>query len=377
MPQPAKQGYLPSLDGWRAVSILCVVLSHDDPSRALHGPQSIGAMGVYIFFAISGVLMAWRIQKDEAKAGRFDVRSFYVRRFFRIQPAAWFYLVVVAVLMITGVLPDLWRYWWGGMLAYRNFQMHWTMFPGLLRLNWFTGHFWSLSIEEHFYILLSAFFLAVRRNRILVMATGLLVLISAQRLAIAHGLYSPDISRSRTYWEIQFLLFPCLLSLCIQTARGMRWAKRMCRPWAVFTASAALVVAGSAHRGTLLGHDAWYLIQSQQANLYWLFGFWVIATTVHADSWTTRLLELRPLRYLGRLSYSMYLWQQLFLWKETPVHITWKPLLWAGQQPTHYASILAATLFSYYCIEKPMIRLGHRLAPPATPGHADLAVTAT
>ena len=106
--QPKKSGYLPGLDGWRAVAILGVLIVHDSVWR--FGPysdrplQHFGGSGVELFFSISGFLVCTRILEEEKAVGRFRLKAFYVRRFFRIQPASLAYLAVIGILMLTGVI---------------------------------------------------------------------------------------------------------------------------------------------------------------------------------------------------------------------------------------------------------------------------------
>ncbi len=111
--------------------------------------------------------------------------------------------------------------------------------------------------------------------------------------------------------------------------------------------------------------------------------FWVVATVFHPRSWTTRFLELKPLRFVGKISYSLYLWHLM-------VYQLWGHVLFAengpfghlqaGQmpyilleRPLRVAVSFGLAVLSYYVIEKPMIRKGHMLAPPATPGRLELA----
>jgi peptidoglycan/LPS O-acetylase OafA/YrhL len=82
-----------------------------------------------------------------------------------------------------------------------------------------------------------------------------------------------------------------------------------------------------------------------------------------------RFLELGLFRWIGRLSYSLYLWQQMFF----SGHY-YKPLgIWQSF-PLCWLLLFACAAASYYWVERPFMRLGHRLAPPATPGRADLEV---
>jgi len=104
MPITRKSGYLPSLDGWRAIAIVAVLMAHDQPwSIAGHsdiGWRDFGGSGVYLFFSISGILICWRILEDEEMLGVFKLRDFYIRRLCRIQPAALVYLAVIGFLML-------------------------------------------------------------------------------------------------------------------------------------------------------------------------------------------------------------------------------------------------------------------------------------
>jgi peptidoglycan/LPS O-acetylase OafA/YrhL len=90
----------------------------------------------------------------------------------------------------------------------------------------------------------------------------------------------------------------------------------------------------------------------------------VVATVLNPHTWLGRLLETSVLRWIGRLSYSLYIWQQLLMFYQ-PKELNWYPLRWVA--------LFAVAAFSYYVIERPMVRLGYKLAPPPTPGHQDLA----
>jgi peptidoglycan/LPS O-acetylase OafA/YrhL len=103
------------------------------------------------------------------------------------------------------------------------------------------------------------------------------------------------------------------------------------------------------------------------------FPFVVLSTVLHPESLPGRLLEWAPLRFIGRISYSIYLWQQLFMAVAHSAAGT--SLAWVDYAPVNYLLTFAAALLSFYCIEKPAIRLGHRLAPPPTPGRTDLQET--
>src|SRR5438477_8743290 len=104
--------YLPTLDGWRAVAILGVMIAHGTdalfntgglyPSVRWYGLTRYGALGVDIFFGISGFLICTRLLQEHQKHGRINLKNFYLRRAFRILPPYLTYLTVLGVLVIAG-----------------------------------------------------------------------------------------------------------------------------------------------------------------------------------------------------------------------------------------------------------------------------------
>src|SRR6202012_4015158 len=104
-----------------------------------------------LFFAISGLLICSRLLEEESKAGHISVSAFYIRRFFRILPAAAFYLLVIAVLAVVRVIPVFPLDWLASLFFFRNYLMlRQYLNHSPLSLPWYTGDFWSLSMEEHF-----------------------------------------------------------------------------------------------------------------------------------------------------------------------------------------------------------------------------------
>ena len=236
----------------------------------------------------------------------------------------------------------------------------------------FTGHFWTLAVEEHFYILLSLLLFFVRRYRIAVFAALLIVILAAQKVALRHGLFSFDVSARRTYWLIQLLLWPALVALLLRVPGIRKICERWFQPWVILGGTLLLVLA---RESIDLRHVVWNPFAGdfslQRQTIFRLFPLWLVATMLHPRSWTTRLLELPPLRFLGRLSYSVYLWH-VFFFHLTSEQVTFGPLRSLGLRPAKYILTAIAAVLSYYFIEKPFIRLGHRLAPPATAGRLDM-----
>ena len=364
----AKIGYIPSLDGWRAIAVLGVLITHDLPwtffGHSTAAYKGWGGFGVLIFFSISGFLITTRILEEERLCGYFDIRSFYIRRLFRIQPAALVYLGVLALFLAFHIFHDAWYYWFAALFLFINYTYH---EPANVPA-FFMGHFWSLAVEEHFYLLLSLVLLVFKRNRILVL--GVLYFLFWLPLHLhytAQDWYRPDVSPRETQWNLGFLLLAALVAVILQRPQARAFAKRILRPWVVFLATLVAIP---------LHHFIWH------AGLNGAVGFaagnlsifWIVASALHPQSLTTRFLESAPMRFVGRISYSLYLWHVLFFFKLSPSTGVTNPVMLAlSGRVVKYVAAFAVAILSYYFIEKPMVRLGHKLAPAASPGRPELA----
>ena len=190
---------LPGLDGLRAISVALVIflhlgsMSYFPRAHWLHAVAEEGLFGVQIFFVISGFLITWLLLAEEKKRGRIDLGKFYIRRALRILPPALLFLLTLKLLDAFGIVEVGWRDVLYAMLFVRN------VLPGPI----LTNHYWSLAIEEQFY--LGWPFLVVllpSRGRLLVIISMIvartgLALLSCRRhvwiprhhpMAVRHGL---------------------------------------------------------------------------------------------------------------------------------------------------------------------------------------------
>jgi peptidoglycan/LPS O-acetylase OafA/YrhL len=344
-----QSNYIPTLDGWRAVAILWVMQFH---SQMLHigtftnqWLHTTGSRGVSLFFALSGFLICTRLLREENRFGSISLKGFYTRRLFRIQPAALTYLAVVAVLTLCGVIPAFWPGIAGSVLMIRN------IWP--LRITysaWYTSHFWSLAVEEHFYLLLPGFLLLVKRNRLAILAGTIVVLQIWSRIVFAtprlQDVFSWQTSQ-RTDVSLGGILLGSIVAVALTHENFRTAAKRFLQPWAAVLYT--LVVFFMAARQ----HS--YAALLLTITIYPLL---ILATVLHPETLLSRLLELAPVRFIGRISYSLYLWQQLFFYGWTNAAL--------GSFHSHialcWASTFACAIASYYLIETPLIQRGHRIA---------------
>jgi len=363
-----KVGYIPTLDGWRAIAVFSVIAFHD----RLHQWGSLsdatlhkyGNLGVDLFFAISGLLICSRLLDEEEIHGRISLQGFYIRRFCRILPPVICFLFVVGLLAITGFIHSSIGAWLSSLFFANNYySVH------IHNVDWslYTNHFWSLAVEEHFYLLLPAIlcFLPKRRVKVLLVLTSVffvytIIIYSEPSLLKALG---GGFAEVRTDVKIDGLLFPAMLAVLLKR----KAIRDLCTPWInPLTVGVLLVLLFFAlHKSGVVPVT---LVP---------FGFplVILSTVLHPRSVFARILEFRPLRFLGKISYSIYLWQQLFfIGDHAPAA---GPLNLLQSKPWSILVVLLFATASFYFIEKPFMRLGHRLAPPATPGRADLVGTSS
>jgi peptidoglycan/LPS O-acetylase OafA/YrhL len=338
--QRLRHAYQPSLDGWRAVSILAVLLYHDNVRRAglistspIHGH---GNLGVDLFFAISGYLIVTRLLEEESFYGRFSIHDFYVRRAFRILPAALAYVAAACILALLGWMPAT----LGGVMAAIFFVRNFYNVYHHSLSTWSLGHFWSLSIEEQFYCFLPGLLLWLRPVRLRAI---LLLVATAFFLVLA----AVDPNPMRVYG----ILFASAWAVLLRVPAFRIWCVRFLRP---FVVAIALAVCAVLFHVVRLGFADHLLLLA--------FTPIILSTTLHPKCWSCRVLELAPLRYVGRLSYSIYLWQQIFFFDERT--LPGQAFHWSNRFPWSYVATAACALGCFYLIERPMIRFGRRFAKP-------------
>ena len=158
------QKKLPSLDGWRAICIFAVLAAHANlhdrlPACLVNGftqPFMDGNLGVRVFFIISGFLITYLLLGEHEKNGRIDLGGFYARRALRILPVCAAYLAVVGLFQLFTAFHQPLISWLAALTFTVNFLPRGHM----------TGHLWSLSVEEQFYLLwpLALIWLLRRKN---------------------------------------------------------------------------------------------------------------------------------------------------------------------------------------------------------------------
>lgn len=361
---------LPSLDGWRAVSILLVLGAHtvhlpDFPpaGEALIRRFFDGHLGVRFFFVISGFLITWLMLREERETGEVHLRKFYTRRAIRILPVYLVFLGVLALLQAFTSFEQSPAAWLGNLTFTTNY------------FNDGRGshHLWSLAVEEQFYLLWPACFVFCRPHE----RTGLgLTIVGVAclaafftRYAWSHPFSGSFITRA-LFQEKSFLNNADSLAIgCMAAVSLARWPSLMRRlvlhrPMLVMAIGVSLVVIPSRLKAlSLLPPDLqqWAaFVDFMAGRTIQSFGFVLLMLqSVQAPRFGPyRLLNGWGLPSLGVLSYSIYIWQQPFC--TDPAAFDLSQPWWSSYRLWILPALLSAAI-SYHALERPLLRLRHHL----------------
>jgi peptidoglycan/LPS O-acetylase OafA/YrhL len=314
---------IPSLDGLRAISISLVVVGHlAYEGHALRFSAQYANLGVRIFFVISGYLITSILLGEHSRTGTISLRDFYIRRAYRIFPAAMCFVFAIIALFWR----ELRWYDIGASLLYLvNFDF--------LR-PWVIGHLWSLSVEEQFYFLWPSVLRKWYRHRMVILCAVILAAPIARTglffLKVTDGGYGNLLTVGDN------LATGCLLAMIGTRVRDVSW--KLAAPML-----AAVVLIPLYDADTRLRTMIMLFVLSP------LLHFSIAGVLLHVVQHPYRLLNLAPVVWLGNISYSLYLWQQPFF---------------DPRSPSRYGVVWAVGLacVSYYFVEKPMLRRRDRIA---------------
>ena len=281
--------------------------------------------------------------------GHISLTSFYLRRAFRILPPSLTYLAVTAILGASGIIAFEGRSWLAALLFCAN------LIP---RPNWYVGHFWSLAVEEQFYAVWPLALLCVPKRRRFSVALWLCISLVLWRLmnarfssvaALTGGFYANPF---RTDFVVDRILFGAAIAIGYCHYASLRVVQQLLKGRVGLALFIAILISPAIE------------VRPAAAELALLFRTIAIpvillTTILNRRGLTANVLENPVLKWVGRLSYSLYLWQQLFLVWNYP-HLSFLSRL--HRWPVNLICVFACAAASYYFIEGPCIRVGHRLA---------------
>ena len=361
-----KSKYLPSIDSLRALAVLAVIIYHVDVNY-LPG----GFLGVDLFFVLSGYLISSLIIKEYRKTGSLNLYNFYIRRARRLLPAVYFMITAGLVVMVLFNEVLLRKSHLDAIFGYIYSSNWWYIFHKLDYFDSFGAqspfkHLWSLAIEEQFYMIFPLLFLLVNRKKkskdgtyklnknFLYVVLGL-ILVSL----IAHILLFDINNISRIYFGTDTRAFSLLVGVVGAILYPMERLHAKVTPQQnmiysvvslVSIATLITVMIYTSEYNTLLYRGGFLLVA--------ILGLIVIISSGKQHTLMSRLLSFKPVVFIGKISYSLYLWHFPVLVLTTPVSEIGNPNIIFVILRVILTFILAAA--SYVFVETPIRKLGFK-----------------
>lgn len=334
---------IPSLDGARTASILLVIFAHLSDGQhdlPLIWRIDYGNLGVRTFFVISGFLITSLLLQELRQTGSISLPDFYLRRLFRIAPAYYVYIGVVTLLIPIGLIV---RATYNDLPPALFYYTNYRKTVGSL------GMTWSLSVEEQFYVLWPTAIVLLGLIRARYCCLALLIIAPAFRVLCDLHLW-PTYSKFAFECVSDALATGCLLALFRERIWNVSGYRRLMElGLAPLPLVAALLLMASQPAPILRDIIG---IPGLNIGLAVLLDRCMRMPSVGF----ARVLNLRQVCWVGTISYSLYLWQQMFAFSH---------YLWAGDK---LLCIFALAILSHYLVERPFLALGRRFrrTTPAT-----------
>lgn len=360
---PSKELYIPVLDGIRGIAFLLVYVAHAGLYNIIPG-----GLGVTVFFFLSGYLITTLLRAEVLRTETLSLKGFYLRRAFRILPPMYVTLAIAYAIGATGLLPLA-----GNLLGFVSVSAYFFNYADLLHKNVIlpsgTGVLWSLMVEEHFYLIFPCLYLffvhrkfSVKKQVNILLAFCTLALI--WRVVLVYVFHTSTVSTVYPRWtysgsEARFdaILIGCILALRNNYSLGDS-SPRLGRFKGSFAiAGLAVILASFLVREPHFRETFRYSLQSLA--LYPIFYYCVAS----ASQWQTSWLSWKPLRFLGWVSYSMYLFHYVVLeiaLRFYPTHrvlvgvgsfcvallYSWLMRIWIELPSKHWRTSLESRLFA-------------------------------
>jgi peptidoglycan/LPS O-acetylase OafA/YrhL len=308
IPKSLNYPYIPVLDGFRGIAIIAVIISH----AILDTPASkyfIGKMGVEIFFVLSGFLITTLLLKESINTGSVSFKNFFIRRSLRIIPVAYLFLLVLVLLnYIFKLNISAWSVI-ASALFVKNLPLNYVG-------DWCTGHFWTLAVEEQFYIIFP-FLLIYNINHYLKVTLLLIIIVPVFQYVGYNNIglfYSNHILHKSIFLIINLfgngttsILIGSLLSVCM--FKGLLPDTNNNK-----YLSLSVLVLAMLFRITFgdLVHST--TVTSTVFSL--AIAFVIYICVINKSDVLNSDLNKKIFLKIGVLSYSIYIWQQLFIYQQ-------------------------------------------------------------
>ncbi|MDB5143949.1 MAG: hypothetical protein JWQ66_2662 [Mucilaginibacter sp.] len=343
VPAVFQNSYYPSLDGLRGIAILMVVLSHLRLSTSFAYILVFnGGLGVLIFFVLSGFLITGLCLKEKVITGNISLKNFYIRRVLRIFPVAYLYLLVIIIMNYVFKLDIHYLSILGAAVYLMDISSYFRKYY----FSWHTGHYWSLSVEEQFYLIVP--FILKKWFRLYLLFV--LFIIFALPFIIVLQYHYPALNTTVLYGATHLLnKFQAIAIGCLFAVITFKYAGEFNISMTVKIITNLLAIAIILY----FQYDDFFSLESvfSGSAISFLTGYIIITNLKPSKDLIFRFLNTKFLKLIGVLSYSIYIWQQPFTSNDSrlphflvayPYNIIW---------------IIAVSSLSYYYYESFFLRL--------------------
>ena len=325
--------HIPKLDALRAISALFVMLFH-------FGLPVPPGFGVLCFFIISGFLITWLLLAEYETRGRVSLRKFYARRSLRIFPAFYVWWIILTAIVVFRHHANYFGYAISAFFYVSDYYVGLHPLPE----NGYTLT-WSLSVEEQFYVLWPLVFcrLMPNRKRLLKVLATIIVCIWIYRPLLRVLGVNQAYVYNTFECRADAILVGCGLAILLRSGFWPRFWELLCRHWSLLAANMLIL-------GLILSirlPNSWFRDTVGHA-IEPLFIAAILVQLLGIEFRPLRVLDAQPLRYLGQISYSTYLYHGLF-----PVPHAWPVIL-------RLLPAYALASLSFFLVERPFLRLKDR-----------------
>jgi peptidoglycan/LPS O-acetylase OafA/YrhL len=329
---------IPSLDGLRAISITIVLLAHFNHFwhfKVLDYLVNAGIVGVYIFFVISGFLITTLLIKEKNKTNITNLKKFYIRRIYRIFPLSIFYILVIITISFFNN-PSLKQNFWIPALYLSNIS-------GLGTVNYVFLHYWSLSAEEQYYIIIPSLFkLNSSKFKLLL----ILIFISSFFFRFLSARY-----HQIQVFQILNDLTRNLDGLIVGSYLAILYSQHKL-PLQFINKHKHLINILGFSLLLFLNHetDLVYLkVFANHAFYSIIIALLIIANIQPSEDYFYKFLNHKWVVKIGIISYSIYIWQQLFSSGMIPL-----------PSFINFILVFVVSFLSYQIIEKPFLNIKNK-----------------
>lgn len=335
---------IPSLDGFRAISIALVLISHSRFSNGFPFQNSemllsnVGSLGVTVFFVISGFLITYLLLTEEAERKEINLKYFYIRRVLRIFPVYFLYCIFVFALKNHESI----------VITTNNF-IHIVSFTTNFDKHIFSTfqHFWSLSVEEQFYLIWPISIVLFRKN-LKVVIIAFLLLSSIFRIT-AYKFPHWEISNLNSFFDYSDSIFIGALGGILFFENKQPYFLRFFKSYFSQIALIGVIILLRYSQG--MGKLGYITIPFGNTIISFCILYIIFNYIIISEGSIFKFLNNKIIIHIGVLSYSIYIWQQFFLYGQTGFYRIF---------PYNHLIVYSVALCSYYFWELPFLKLKKR-----------------